>query len=357
MKVSTHQGGDASKDRRFGTRATLYTNTLGIGLLFAALIGCTAAEIRPDPGSGDSLSRSALRNRPQIVSTSTILTDLTAELAGEEINLIGILDPGADPHTYEPVPADIKALETAELILYNGYNLEPGLIRMINAAGVNAKKLAVGELVKPLDMKYEGQKVPDPHVWGDVANAIAMVNGIRDALIEISPEDADIFTANAAQLTAELQQLDTWIAQQIATIPPDKRKLVATHDAFQYYTAAYGLEVVGTLIGVSTEEKPSAKTQSELVEKIKKTGVPAIFAETTINPSLIQTVAQEAQVKLASQELYSDSIGAPGSEGDSYIKMMVSNTRTVVEALGGTYQPFEGLQGQGGRGDRRRQGG
>lgn len=332
MKVGTHFPDDYPKNPPRGDAAISVSKTLGLAVLFAALIGCTSTQRSPDMGNSD---------RPQVVSTNTILTDLTAELAGEEIDLIGILDPGADPHTYEPVPADTKALETAELILYNGYNLEPGLIKMIDAAGVNAKKLAVGELVKPLDMEYEGQKVPDPHVWGNVANAIAMVNGIRDALIEISPEDADIFTANAAQLTAELTQLDTWIGQQIATIPPDKRKLITSHDAFQYYAAAYGLEVTGTLIGISTEEKPSAQTLTLLVEKIKKTGVPAIFAETTINPSLIQTVAQEAQVKLAPSQLYSDSIGTPGSPGDSYVKMMVSNTRTIVEALGGTYQPFQ----------------
>lgn len=323
MKASAHRG----------TR--ICTKILGMGLIFATLLSCTAG-IRPPETS----------QRPQVVSTSTMLTDLTAEIAGEEIKLMGILAPGADPHTYEPVPADTKALETAQLILYNGYNLEPALIKMIHAAGVNAKKLAVGELVKPLDMEYEGQKVPDPHVWGNVANAIAMVNGIRDALIEISPEDRDIFQANAARLTAELQQLDTWISQQIATIPPERRKLVTTHDAFQYYATAYGLEVAGTLIGISTEEKPSAQTLSLLVEKIKKTGVPAIFAETTINPSLIQTVAAEAKVKLAPQKLYADSIGVPGSEADSYIKMMVSNTRTIVEALGGTYQPFARFQGQ-----------
>lgn len=116
--------------------------------------------------------------------------------------------------------------------------------------------------------------------------------------------------------------------------------MITTHDAFQYYAQAYGLEVSGTLIGISTEEQPSAKTVQELVTSIKDTGVPAIFAETTINPQLIKTVAEEAGVKLAETKLYSDSIGARGSEGDSYIKMMVSNTRTIVEALGGTYQTY-----------------
>jgi len=168
-----------------------------------------------------------------------------------------------------------------------------------------------------------------------------MVEAIRDALIEVSPEDREKFTQNAVKLTEELKRLDSWIEQEIKTIPENQRKLVTSHDAFQYYSRAYGLGSAGSLIGISTEEQPSAQTVQKLVESVKAAGVPAIFAETTINPQLIKTVAEEAGVKLAAQQLYSDSIGAAGSDGDSYVKMMSANTRTIVEALGGKYTPFE----------------
>ncbi|QFS44405.1 ABC.MN.S, manganese/iron transport system substrate-binding protein [Nostoc sphaeroides CCNUC1] len=277
-----------------------------------------------------------------MVATSTIIADLAQEVAGEEIQLSGILKPGTDPHVYEPVPADSRVLEEADLILYNGYNLEPGLIKLMNASGSKAQKLAVGEVVNSLQLdKGKGEVVPDPHVWGSAENAIAMTNAIRDALIKQSPEDREKFTQKALQLTNELKQLHSWINQQIQTIPIDKRKLVTTHDAFQYYGHAYGIAIAGTLIGISTEEQPSAQTVQRLVESIKKIGISAIFAETTINPALIKTVAQEAGVKLAPNQLYSDSIGAKGSPGDSYIKMMEVNTRTIVEALGGKYTPFQ----------------
>lgn len=279
--------------------------------------------------------------KPRVVSTSTILTDLVGILAGDTLQLTGILKPGNDPHIYEPVPADTKALEQASLILYNGFNLEPGLIRLMNSAGANARKVAVGEVVSPLQLEKEGQKVPDPHVWGDVKNVIRMVEALRDALAESLPQQRDRLSQNAAQLNRQLEQLDRWVRQQIQTIPPGQRRLVTTHDAFQYYGRAYGLTIVGTLIGISTEEQPSAQTVQKLVQAVKATGVPAIFAETTINPALIQTVAQEAGVKLAPRELYSDSIGAPGSPGDSYIKMVVANTETIVEALGGKVTPFQ----------------
>ncbi len=306
---------------------------LGFVLLLAVLSGCAPpAPNRTSPESPD---------KPSVVATSTIIEDLAERVGGDEIQLTGILKPGADPHVYEPVPADSIALEKAKLILYNGYNLEPGLIKLMKAAGVRARQVPVGETVKPLQMEKKGEKVPDPHVWGDVGNAIAMVSAIRDALIELSPEDREEFTENAARLTGELMLLDTWISQQLETLPADKRRLVTTHDAFQYYASAYGLEVVGTLIGISTEEQPSAQTVRKLVEAVKAAGVPAIFAETTINPALIKTVAEEASVKLAPKPLYSDSIGAAGSEGDSYIKMMVANTRAIVDALGGKSVPFE----------------
>jgi len=277
---------------------------------------------------------------PRVVSTSTIIADFAEDVGGDRIEHTGILQPGADPHVYEPVPEDSIALEKADLIFYNGYNLEPGLIKLMKTAGSNAKQVAVGEVVKPLDFEYQGQKQPDPHVWGDVKNAIAMVEVIRDSLIQLAPENKEILTQNAATEIEKLQRLDTWIQEQISTIPAARRQLITTHDAFQYYANAYGLKVAGTLIGISTEEQPSAQTVQKLVEEVKATKVPAIFAETTINPQLIKTVAEEAKIKLADTQLYSDSIGAPGSEGDSYLKMMVSNTKAIVEALGGKVSDF-----------------
>jgi manganese/iron transport system substrate-binding protein len=274
-----------------------------------------------------------INDKLQVVSTSTIIANLTDEIGAEEINNISILAPGADPHIYEPVPQDTIALEKADLILYNGYNLEPNIIKLIDSTAIKADKLAVGEQIKPLDFEYEGQKKPDPHVWGNAQNGIIMAEAIRDKLIEIDPKNKDKFTQNADKLIKELQELDSWIKTQIATIPANQRKLITSHDAFQYYSNAYGLEIAGTLIGISTEEQPSAQTIKNLVEIIKSTGVKAIFAETTINPTLIETVAEEAGVKVAEGKLYSDSIGVKGSEADTYVKMLKINTQTIVDAL------------------------
>ena len=289
---------------------------------------------------GDS-SPSSNPDKPSVVTTSTMITDWTKQVGGDEIEVTGILEPGADPHVYEPVPGDSRAMEQADLIFYNGYNLEPELIKVMKGTGISEDKtFAVAEVITLFDYDYDGQRVSDPHVWGDAENAIAMVNAIRDQLIQLSPEDAAEFRENAAEYTDKLEQLDRWIIEQIQTIPADQRQLITTHDAFQYYARAYGLEVTGTLIGISTEEQPSAQTVKNLSNAVKESNVPAIFAETTINPALIQTVANEAGVKLAQQELYSDSIGAPDSEANSYLGMLRVNTRTIVENLEGNYTPF-----------------
>lgn len=295
-----------------------------VGLLCGLLLGgCQSPSV---VSTGDEM--------PKVVSTTTIIADLTEAIASDQIKHTSLLQPGVDPHIYEPVPQDSIALENADLILYNGYNLEPGLIRLIEAVGQRARRVAVAEFITPLNTEENGEIEPDPHVWGNVENAIVMVEVIRDELIALSPDDRQIFTDNAEQLIEELEKLHIWIGEQIATIPSDRRYLVTTHDAFQYYAAAYGLNIPGTLIGISTEEQPSAQTVRNLAEEIRRLRVPAIFAETTLNPQLIRAVAEEAGVKLAPQELYSDSIGAPGSQGDSYVRTMEANTRAIVKSLG-----------------------
>ncbi len=302
---------------------------LGVGIV--ALSSCTtSAPLTDDP------------DRPlQVVTTSTILQDWADTVAGDSLDVVGILQPGVDPHVYEPVPADLQKLEQADLVFYNGYDLEPGLIRMIRASVPEDRAFAVGEVVPPLDLEGDGEIVPDPHVWGDVSNARMMVTAMRDRMSTLSPEHQDVFTTNAAAYDQLLADLDDWIRTQAQTLPTQRRYLVTTHDAFQYYGRAYGLTIAGTLIGISTEEQPSARTVGALAQRIRAVGVPTIFAETTLNPALIQTVAQEAGVEVASQPLYSDSLGAPGSGADTYVKMQVVNTQTIVEGLGGSASPFQ----------------
>lgn len=169
-----------------------------------------------------------------------------------------------------------------------------------------------------------------------------MVEVISEQLQKLEPNNISVYQNKAKQLNSEIKKIATWIKSQINTIPPSQRKLVTTHDALNYYAQAYGLIIEGALQGLSTDEQPTAARVGELVKEIKASGVSTIFAEISVNPQLIQTVAQEAKVKVASLELYADGLGENGSSGDTYQKMLISNTKAIVEGLGGKYTDFQG---------------
>ena len=325
------------------------------------LVGCSGGQNTTNPVSespaATQTQASPAANLPKVVATTGVICDITKEIAQSSIDTTCLIKPGDDPHAYQTKPEDRKAIETANLILYGGYNHEPSIIKLIQSSSNSAPKIAVHELAvpKPLIGEHEdehgeekaqnqphaeGEKVPDPHVWHNPQNGLRMVETIRDELIKVSPSNAQLYTKNAASLTDELQKIDTWIKAQIATIPAQKRKLITTHDALSYYADAYGLEIAGALQGVTTEEQPTAARIAELSSEIKTAGVPTIFAETTTNPKLIETVAREAKVEISDKELYSDELGGPGTGADTYQGMLKTNTCAITSGLGGNCTPF-----------------
>jgi len=325
------------------------------------LVGCSggqnATNRAPESPAATQTQASPAAKLPKVVATTGVICDITKEIAQSSIDTTCLIQPGDDPHAYQTKPEDRKAIETANLILYGGYNHEPSIIKLIQSSSNSAPKIAVHELAVPTPLMgkhehehgeekaenpphAEGEKVPDPHVWHNAQNGLRMVEIIRDELIKVSPTNAQIYTKNAASLTDELQKIDTWIKAQIATIPAQKRKLVTTHDALTYYADAYGLENAVALQGVTTEEQPTAARIAELSSEIKVAGVPTIFAETTTNPKLMETVAREANVKISDKELYSDELGGPGTGADTYQGMLKTNTCAITSGLGGNCTPF-----------------
>jgi manganese/iron transport system substrate-binding protein len=175
----------------------------------------------------------------------------------------------------------------------------------------------------------------DPHAWQDPNNAMVMVEAIRDALTAADPANAAAYEANAAAYLAELEALDAFVTEQVATLPEERRKLVTSHDTFGYFADRYDFALIGTALGVTTESSdPAAGAIAELVEQIRAAGVPAIFAENTANPALMETISREAGVTLA-PPLFTDALGEPGSEGATYLEMIRFNVTTIVEALAG----------------------
>ncbi len=335
---------------------------LAVLAIGCGLVGCTstpkASNSTPESPATTQTQASPAASLPKVVATTGVICDITKKIAESSIDTTCLIKPGEDPHAYQTKPEDRKAIETANLILYAGYDHEPSIIKLIKSSSNSAAKIAVHELAvpKPLMGEHEhgpeekvenkphaaGEKVPDPHVWHNPKNGIRMVETIRDELIKVAPTNAQLYTTNATKLTNDLAKIDTWIKAQIATIPADKRKLVTTHDALSYYADAYGLEVAGALQGVTTEEQPTAARIAELSSEIKTSGVPTIFAETTTNPKLMETVAREANVKISDKELYSDELGGQGTGADTYEGMLTTNTCAITSGLGGNCTPFAG---------------
>ncbi|WP_084111956.1 metal ABC transporter solute-binding protein, Zn/Mn family [Gloeomargarita lithophora] len=322
--------------------------------LLAVGCGVTAkpvAEVSPTPAA----------DAPKVVATSSVICDLTRQIAAERVPLTCLVPAGVDAHNYQPTPANRQALETAQVVFYNGYDFEPQVEKLIQAAPKTVTRVAVGELAVPKPLMGEHDhghdhghshgeekkaEVPDPHVFHTGTNVANMAEVIGKKLAQVYPAQAEVFTKNTQNLVGELQQLDSWMRQQVQTIPPNQRKLVTTHEALGYFAQAYGLQLTGALQGISTQEQPSASRLAALTKDIKQAQVPTIFAEVSVNPQLINTVAQEAGVKIAPNPLFADGLGAPNSPGNTVQNMLISNTRTIVEGLGGTYTPFNGNQTQ-----------
>ncbi len=252
------------------------------------------------------------------------------------------------------------------MILYGGYNLAPEIVQLIKASRPSTPKVAVYETAVPNPLigkahnhseiehaeehtdhaeahsgtihPEHGDEDPviDPHIWHSAANNAAMVEVIAANLQKINPEHANLYRQRAAQLSAQFVDLDNWIKIQVVSIPPKNRKLVTIHNAFRYFAEAYGLEIEGALAGLSTEEKPSAGRLAELIDQVKAAKTPAIFAETSTNLQLINTVAREAGVVVAQTPLYVEGPGGPGSPAETMHAMLAANTCTIVNALGGT---------------------
>lgn len=278
--------------------------------------------------------------RLRVVATFSVLGDIVHNVAGDLVEFTTMVPAGGDAHTFDPSPADNVTLVEADLVFENGLGFESWLPDLFTAAGSRARRVVVTEgidLLSSTDDEHEDEDQNeefDPHVWHDVDNVLHMVERIRDALITADPANANAFRANAETYIQQLKQLDAFVVERVNTLPAERRKLVTTHDTFGYFARRYGFEIVGTALGSASTEvaDPAAGDIAALVEQIKATGVPAIFTENIESGSLTESIAHEAGVELA-PVLYTDALGGPGSEGETYEQMIRYNVETIVTAL------------------------
>jgi ABC-type Zn uptake system ZnuABC Zn-binding protein ZnuA len=294
---------------------------LAAGLAALLVAGCSGSGGAGGGGGG-------LR----VVATTTQVADLAANVGGDRVQVASLLKPGIDAHDYEPSPADIDAIARADLVVQNGVGLEEWLGDTIASSGFDGPVVDASQGVRL--RQVDGGA--DPHIWQDPANAQLMAANIERGLAGAEPADAAAFQANLAAYTKELQALDAEVERQIDGLA--NKKVVTNHDAFGYYLDRYGLELVGSVIpSFDTSAELSGRDIRDLVAKIKATGVKAVFSETSLPPRAAETIGREAGVKVVVGEdaLYGDALGPPGSDGDTYLKMIRHNTATIVGNLSG----------------------
>jgi ABC-type Zn uptake system ZnuABC Zn-binding protein ZnuA len=269
----------------------------------------------------------------RVAATTTQVADLVAHVGGDRVDLVTLLKPGIDAHDYEPSPADIEAIAHAELLVENGVGLESWLADIIESSGFDGPVVDASQGVRLRQVGGE----PDPHIWQDPRNAMVMAANIERGLARVEPAWADGFQANLAAYTKDLEALDDEVERQTAGLA--SRKVVTNHDAFGYYLDRYHLELVGSVIpSFDRSAELSGRDIRDLVARIRATGAKAIFSETSLPPRAAETIGHEAGVRVVtgSDALYGDSLGPPGSDGDTYLKMIRHNTRTIVSNLSGT---------------------
>ena len=283
-------------------------------------------------GDSDEPKALAPGAKLKVVATTVQITALTKDVGGGYIELRGIVPAGADAHEFEPVASDLKAIEDANVILRHGIGLDDWLDDTLKA-GKKARVVVVTKGIKVNKGEEDGRKVDDPHVWHDPDNDKIMVRNIADALAKADPAHKSEYDANATVYQGKLDETKAKVQAIINEIPPADRKLVTNHDAFSYFAGAFGLKIVGAVIpSVSTASEPSAAATAALLDTIRRENVKAIFAESSVNPGLARTLANDARVKVV-DDLYGDSLGGPGSGAETVDAMLLVNARKIADAL------------------------
>lgn len=268
----------------------------------------------------------------RVSSFSTILTEIAQQIGGDRVEVTAHVQPGVDPHDFEPKPADLRTVSRAQLVLLSAKHMEGYVNKLEEATGGKGNFLQVGDgfaSLKVADEAHGGKIVNDPHWWHSIANVRRAAVIVRDALMKLSPEDAALFKTKTEEYVAKLDALEKWVKRKLAELPRNKRKLVTSHDAFQYFAKENGFTIYA-IEGISSADQPSSKRVAELIKTIKEQGVKAVFMESLENPKVLAEITRETGAKVGGT-LYADGLG----EGDAgtYEGMYKHNVSTIVDAL------------------------
>jgi zinc/manganese transport system substrate-binding protein len=281
-----------------------------------------------------ALAQDKTQGKIKAVATFSLLGDLVRHVGGDRVEVETLVGPNGDAHVYSPTPGDAKKLGGAKLIVVNGLGFEGWMNRLIAATGSKAPRVIASDGVKPRKMAGDphghSHAATDPHAWQSVANAKLYVGNIRNALIKADPAGKAGYEANAKTYLEKLDALEREIREVVARIPPERRRIITTHDAFGYFSDAYGIAFLPAAI--STESAPSAGDVAKLIAQVKRQKIPAVFLENITDPRLMEQIARETGAKIGGT-LYSDALSEPGGPAPTYIDMMRTNVRELSQAL------------------------
>jgi zinc/manganese transport system substrate-binding protein len=290
-------------------------------------------------------ARAAAEGAPvRAVASFSILADLVRQVGGVHVTVATLVGPDSDAHGFSPSPADARKLAEADIVFVNGLGLEGWLDRLIRASGTRAPVVTVSAGVKPIPADGarahgdsgqadhdHGDHAVDPHAWQNVANVRTYVADIRDGLAKVDPVHADAYRQAAARYLAELEALERDIRAAITAIPPERRRIITTHDAFGYYAAAYGLRFLAPK-GVSTDSEASPRDVAAIIRQIRRDRVPAVFLENISDPRQMEQIARESGARIGGK-VFSDALSGPGGPASTYLDMMRTNLRAFAAAL------------------------
>jgi zinc/manganese transport system substrate-binding protein len=316
-----------------------------IGLALLVLLGLS--------GGADSA------DKLKAVASFSILGDMVRQVGGDRVEVVTLVSPDSDAHVFDPTPADAKTLAGAQLFFVNGLGFEGWMERLEKSSGFKGTVVVASTGVKPLTMSEEeghhhgeagaaeeheheehakgedhdeeGEEVTDPHAWQDLANGKLYIANIRDGLIAADPEGKAVYEANAAKYLDAIAKEDTVVKAALATLPEARRKIITSHDAFGYFGAAYGLEIIAPE-GVSTESEASAQDVARIIRQIKEEKIPAVFLENVTDHRLLDQIARETGAKIGGT-FYSDALSGPDGPAPTYLDMFRHNVGTLTAAL------------------------
>jgi zinc/manganese transport system substrate-binding protein len=300
-------------------KETIMTRRVLVALAFVALawFGLTSVASAAD--------------KLKVAASFSVLGDMVKQVGGDRVDVVTFVGPNGDAHVYEPTPGDIKELAASKLLFINGLGLEGWMERLEKSSGFKGTVVVATKGIKPRQMVEDEKKITDPHAWQSLANGKIYAANIRDALIAADPAGKAIYEENAKKFIDGMTAMEANVKAAVDKMPPERRKIITTHDAFGYFGEAYGMELIAPE-GVSTESEASAQDVAKIITQIKKEHIPAVFLENVTDSRLLDEIASETGAKIGGT-LYSDALSPPDGPAATYLDMFRNNIDTLTAAL------------------------